>query len=357
MKKNDVLAKSTALSTGSSVGARTSSPVLSEPKRISPARTLKRETSPSNECASPNKKRRCSPDASRLRENLRSRRESLSPLEHKKIGISDGKRRSTTSLDETESKPKLDLPSRHKSLSGTPTAARSLGVSCACPTSSSVDSVRSVSQTTSPQQLLSLYDPYCMGCQGSHLPGNPCLDALKLPNFPLYPFANPSTYPIYAQMLMAARNVNAAAAAVDPAPHVCNWVNADTGNCGKRFASGEELFNHLRTHAISTSSSSSSNFLLSGLDKMAGNPYASYLSQQAAALAAVSPTPNPLNTNFLSRSHSPISRLHSYKATNMLSQLSGLPSLPIAAGMGPYCSPYSMYGQRLGAAASGFSYP
>ena len=155
---------------------------------------------------------------------------------------------------------------------------------------------------------------------------------------------------------MAARNASAVAAAAETSPHVCNWVNAETGSCGKRFATGEELFNHLRTHAIAAPSTNSTNYFLNGLEKMATSPYAAYLSQQA--LAAISPTAsNPVSSNFLSRSHSPLSRFHSYKTSNMLSQLSGLPSLPIAAGMGPYCSPYSVYGQRLGAAASGFSYP
>ena len=358
VKKNDVLVKSCVPSSGSSVSTGATSPGQSEAKRMSPFRTLKRETSPVDDCSSPIKKRRCSPDTIKVRDNVRSHSESLSPHAHGKLSIGE-KRRSTTSLDETDSKAKLEPPTRHKSLPGVSPTSRSFGGPCGCPTSStSGDTPRSTSQTTSPQQLLSLYDPYCMGCQGPHLAGNPCLDAMKLPNFSLYPFANPSTYPIYAQMLMAARNASAAATTVDPTPHVCNWVNADTGNCGKRFSSAEELFTHLRTHAVSASTSSNSNFLVNGLDKMAANPYATYLSQQAAALAAASPSStNPLSANFLSRSHSPMSRFQSYKATSMLSQLSGLPSLPIAAGMSPYCSPYSMYGQRLGAAASGFSYP
>jgi len=304
LKKNDVLVKSNVPSSGSNASTCSTSPGQNEAKQMSPFRSLKRETSPVEDCSSPNKKRRCSPDAVKVRDNLRSHSESLSPLAHGKLNIGE-KRRSTSSLDETDSKTKADAPIRHKSLSGTSPSSRTLGGPCVCPTSStSGDTPRSASQTTSPQQLLSLYDPYCMGCQGPHLAGNSCLDAMKLPNFSLYPFANPSTYPIYAHMLMAARNASAATASVDPAPHVCNWVNADTGNCGKRFASGEELFNHL-----------------------------------------------------LSRSHSPMSRFQTYKASSMLSQLSGLPPFPIAAGMGPYCSPYSMYGQRIGAAASGFSYP
>ena len=355
----DISNKSISSSSGSNMPTRAISPEINEAKRLSPLRSLKRENSPVSEVSSPPKKRRCSPDVVKSRDHFKSHSESLSPVGHKKLSP-DVKRRSTASLDDAETKSKLDQPVRHKSFSAaSPNSSRVLGGACGCPTasSSSTDSSHSTSQTTSPQ-LLSMYDPYCVGCQGHHLAGNPCLDGIKLPSFSLYPFANPSAaYPIYAHMLMAARNASAAAA-VDPSPHVCNWVNADTGSCGKRFSSGEELFNHLRTHAIATTNSSNTNYLMGGLDKMSANPYATYLSQQAAALAAVSPSStNPLGSNFLSRSHSPLSRFHSYKATNMLSQLSGLPSLPVSAGLGPYCPPYSMYGQRLGAAASGFSYP
>ena len=334
----------------------------SDHKRLSPFRPLKRETSPLNDSSSPAKKLRTSPDV-KSRESAKPHA-SLSPLEHRKV--SDGKRRSAVSLDESETKnPKADYTStRHKSLSGaSPNTSRTLGGPGVCPPASSapIESSRTASQETSPQQqLLSLFDPYCMGCHGTHLSGNPCLESMKLPHFPLYPFTNPtSAYPYYAQMLMAARNANAAAT-VEPVPqHVCNWVNSETGSCGKRFATAEELFNHLRTHAVATSSNSNSNYLLNGLDKMAVNPYAAYLSQQAAALAAVSPSSNnPMSANFLTRSHSPLSRFQSYKPSNMFSQLSGLPSLPIAAaGIGPYCSPYSLYGQRIGAGASAFSYP
>uniref|UniRef100_H2YPR3 C2H2-type domain-containing protein n=1 Tax=Ciona savignyi TaxID=51511 RepID=H2YPR3_CIOSA len=128
---------------------------------------------------------------------------------------------------------------------------------------------------------------------------------------------------------------------IDPTPHVCNWVNVGSGNCGKRFATADELFTHLRTHALS--STPATGYMMGGFDKLP-NPYATYLSQQAAALAAVTPS-----TNLLSRSHSPLSRYHPYKTHTLGSQLPTMPSLPIPAGVGPYCSPFALYGQRLGA--------
>ncbi|CAK8673968.1 unnamed protein product [Clavelina lepadiformis] len=335
---------------------------------------LKREKSPTNLCVSPAKRPRASPEVTKPHNLSKPRNNDIKSLptshaapEHKKSISYDAKRRHAHSTDDGESKQKIDTSSiRHRSPSGSsPTNQRGLSGSCGCPsTSSTTDQSLHSTQgiSTSPhQQLMSMYDPYCIGCQGPHVAGNPCLEGLKSPHLQFYPFANPaSSYPFYAQMLMAAtaRTGSAAAAAIDSTPHVCNWVNVGAGSCGKRFATADELFNHLRTHAVgSTNTSSGSNYLMNGLDK-ATNPYAAYFSQQAAAFAAVSPNVStPLTTNFLSRSQSPLSRYHPYKTPNMLSQLSGMPSLPIAAGVGPYCSPFALYGQRLGAAASGYSYP
>nr|CAB3268019.1 zinc finger protein 703-like [Phallusia mammillata] len=351
-------------------------PPMSSPRRgsVSPTNPrcvpLKREKSPVVHSASPAKKSRSSPDSVKSCPDVVKSMESKSdgskvtrPLsDHKRTSVADIKRRHTTSFDESSSKHSADS---HR-LKSSPVASpnRSYSSSCGCPLTTSVSDSRHAthgcsSNSVSPHQanpMLSLYDSFCIGCQGPHVPGSSCYEGLKNTQLPFYPFANPaSTY--YAQMVMAAA---ARSGGLDPMPHVCNWVNVGSGSCGKRFATAEELSNHLRTHALpTTSAASGNNYLLNGLDKLATNPYAAYLSQQAAALAAVSPTAaNPgVASNFLSRSHSPLGRYHPYKSSNMLGQLSAVPPIPIAAGAGAYCSPFALYGQRLGAAAAGFSYP
>ncbi|XP_044757249.1 zinc finger protein Noc [Coccinella septempunctata] len=118
-------------------------------------------------------------------------------------------------------------------------------------------------------------------------------------------------------------------------PYICNWIAGDN-YCGKRFVTSEELLQHLRTHT-------------SGAD---GNPVTS----TASSLL----NPHLFSTAALHRSGypnpplSPLSsaRFHPY----------GKPTLPTSLGaspfsafnpttLGPYYSPYSIYGQRLGAAA------
>lgn len=335
--------------------------------------SVKREKSPSSmACTSPAKKPRSSPDVCRpigeTKDIAKPQQEQTKPLRtalepQKRPSVVDLKRRHASSADEAKAKrPSLDSTTTFQKSSPpvSPSSVRAYSSSCGCPSSTSVtDSSRRGSLSVSPQQvnpLLSLYDPYCISCQGPHVAGNPCYENLKTHQFPFYPFSPASTYPLYAQMFMAAAARNGAA--VDPTPHVCNWVNSGSGSCGKRFATADELFSHLRTHAVSSApANAGSNYLLHGLDKIS-NPYAAYLSQQAAALAAVSPTAAaPVGSNFLSRSHSPLSRYNPYKAPNVLGQLPGVPSIPVGAGVGPYCSPFALYGQRLGAAAAGFSYP
>lgn len=95
-------------------------------------------------------------------------------------------------------------------------------------------------------------------------------------------------------------------------PYVCNWISGET-YCGKRFGTSDELLQHLRTHTTSTD-------LL--------NP-----------LRYPNPPLSPLSA----------SRYHPYSKP-------GLPGLasPFSAfnpTLGPYYSPYALYGQRIGAAA------
>lgn len=158
-----------------------------------------------------------------------------------------------------------------------------------------------------------------------------------------------SAYPgltssLYAQSLLSS-------ASGQGMPYVCNWV-AGSDYCGKRFGTSEELLQHLRSHTSSSDSVAS----------LAG--YASFGLPPPFGLSGypghIPPAHGGLSPNSLRRAYpnipSPLSsvlngsRYHPYK--------SALPGVPSAlqpgqslSSIGPYYSPYSLYGQRIGAAA------
>ncbi|KAK3103039.1 hypothetical protein FSP39_015948 [Pinctada imbricata] len=130
-------------------------------------------------------------------------------------------------------------------------------------------------------------------------------------------------------------------------PFVCNWVSAGNEYCGKRFTSSEELLQHLRTHTAASDTAALSAF--SGLSGLSPALHPGHL-----------PTPGGLSPNSLRRTYptslSPVggllgaSRYHPYKSS-VMSGPSPLPSGQPLSTLGPYYSPYALYGQRLGAAA------
>ncbi|OWF50016.1 zinc finger protein Noc-like [Mizuhopecten yessoensis] len=133
-------------------------------------------------------------------------------------------------------------------------------------------------------------------------------------------------------------------------PFACNWVSAGNEHCGKRFTTSEELLQHLRTHTTASDPLSLA---------------ASYDRYGLAAAAAAGlpglhlPTPGSVSPNSLRRSYptslSPLSglmgssRYHPYKT--MINPQAGLSNAQHHPGLSPYLSHYSLYGQRLGAAA------
>ncbi|KAG8228191.1 hypothetical protein J437_LFUL008629 [Ladona fulva] len=139
----------------------------------------------------------------------------------------------------------------------------------------------------------------------------------------------------------------AAAAAAAGRPYVCNWIAGDS-YCGKRFASSEELLQHLRTHTSLAAGAEGSGGLLSPVASHASllsNPSALHRASASAAAAAAA-------AGYPSAPLSPLSaaaaRYHPYAKP-------GLGASPYSAfnptPLGPYyCSPYSLYGQRMGAA-------
>ncbi|KOX74430.1 Zinc finger protein Noc [Melipona quadrifasciata] len=128
-------------------------------------------------------------------------------------------------------------------------------------------------------------------------------------------------------------------------PYVCNWIAGDS-YCGKRFTTSEELLQHLRSHTSLTGGdhASSSAALLT-------NPHPHPLLSPSAALHRASggsyPTP----------SLSPLSaRYHPYGKPPTGPLPASLAASPYSAfnALGPYYSPYAIYGQRIGAAAINF---
>uniref|UniRef100_A0A6V7JB26 C2H2-type domain-containing protein n=1 Tax=Bracon brevicornis TaxID=1563983 RepID=A0A6V7JB26_9HYME len=199
-------------------------------------------------------------------------------------------------------------------------------------------------------------DPYCTGCQYSMhnaqmmMGAGPCPSGctqcehqkygLAMALSSLGPMPPPSLS--YQQSMAASGR-----------PYVCNWI-AGEAYCGKRFNNSDELLQHLRSHTNLTGS----------------DPAAAAAAAQAALLASQHPAHHPLL--------SPSAALHrtgSYPAPP-LSPLSGRyhpygkpptqAGAPTAAGplpaslaaspysafntLGPYYSPYALYGQRMGAA-------
>lgn len=131
-------------------------------------------------------------------------------------------------------------------------------------------------------------------------------------------------------------------------PFACNWVSAGNEHCGKRFTTSEELLQHLRTHTtVSDPLSLAATYDRYGL--AAGLP----------GLHGHLPTHGSVSPNSLRRNYptslSPLSglmgsgRYHPYKS--MISPPSGLSSAQPHPGLSPYLSHYSLYGQRIGAAA------
>ncbi|XP_044737769.1 zinc finger protein Noc [Chrysoperla carnea] len=207
-------------------------------------------------------------------------------------------------------------------------------------------------------------DPYCTGCQFSMhnqqllmsaaANSGPCPSGCTQCDHQKYGLAMamsslvppgampPSSMPPYPQL---------------GSPYVCNWI-AGESYCGKRFRTSEELLQHLRTHTSIAGSTSAANDAATAV---------STANAQAAAAAASSSLLNPLfSTAALHRAAaaaaagypnpplSPLSaaaRYHPYAKPGLPSTLGASPySAFNPTPLSPYYSPYSLYGQRLGAA-------
>ena len=203
-------------------------------------------------------------------------------------------------------------------------------------------------------------DPYCTGCQysmhnaqmmmaaaaGAQQQAGACpsgctqcdhqkygLMALS----PMGPMPPPGSLAGYPASLAAA-----AAAAGGGRAHVCNWIAGDA-YCGKRFATSEELLQHLRSHTSLAAGGESA----AAAALLAGQHSHPLLSPTAALhrAAAAGSYPPP--------SLSPLSgRYHPYGKPGAGPLPASLAASPYSAfnALGPYYSPYAIYSQRIGAA-------
>ncbi|XP_055386097.1 zinc finger protein Noc [Condylostylus longicornis] len=197
-------------------------------------------------------------------------------------------------------------------------------------------------------------DPYCPGCPYSAhtqqmLMGAPCPSGCTQCEHQKYGLAMAATlgslppgHP-YAAAAAAAAAAQAQQQAQMRSPYVCNWITGDS-YCGKRYNTSDELFSHLR------------------------NAHTGNLSDPAAAAAALaqSQAQSLLSSLFPPRGYptaplSPLSaaRYHPYgKPTSIPPPIPGSAfstggfNPAAAAALGPYYSPYAMYGQRIGSAAA-----
>lgn len=119
-------------------------------------------------------------------------------------------------------------------------------------------------------------------------------------------------------------------------PYVCNWIAGDT-YCGKRFVTSEELLQHLRTHT-----SGSDGTVVTSTASSLLNPHSLFSSSPLHRPGYPNPPLSPLSA----------ARYHPYAKPGMPGSLGASPySAFNPTTLGPYYSPYSVYGQRLGAAA------
>ncbi|TGZ56521.1 Zinc finger protein Noc [Temnothorax longispinosus] len=127
-------------------------------------------------------------------------------------------------------------------------------------------------------------------------------------------------------------------------PYVCNWI-AGESYCGKRFATSEELLQHLRSHTSLTGGDHAA--AAASAAALLGNPHPHPLLSPSTTLHRAS------GGSYPAPSLSPLgARYHPYGKPPTGPLPASLAASPYSAfnALGPYYSPYAVYGQRIGAA-------
>lgn len=184
-------------------------------------------------------------------------------------------------------------------------------------------------------------DPYCTGCPSSphflnKAAGQPCPAGCPQCEREGKSSGSSSSAAAAAAAASSYHAQLAALAAASQMPYVCSWIGGDTPYCGKRFATSDELFQHLRTHTASLPES-----VLT-----------------AAAQGGIPPNHPLFQRTYPTPPLSPLSaaRYHPYGKPSMLPpSLAAAPPGSLASlqmqqhpALAQYFSPYSLYGPRMG---------
>ncbi|KAK6626611.1 hypothetical protein RUM44_009087 [Polyplax serrata] len=189
-------------------------------------------------------------------------------------------------------------------------------------------------------------DPYCTGCQFSMHNANMLMSGGSGSSTPCPSGCTQCDHQKYG---LAAAALGMLPPGLPPSlspyaqlgrPYVCSWMVGDA-YCGKRFTTPDELLQHLRTHTAPTASGdpATTSTMTSLLNSHA--LYSSAALHRAAAAGYPNPPLSPLSA----------ARYHPYTKPGLSGALGASPfSAFNPTALGPYYSPYSMYGQRIGAA-------
>lgn len=177
-------------------------------------------------------------------------------------------------------------------------------------------------------------DPYCTGCQFSVNNHHLLMSNGSCPAGCTQ--CEHQKYNLAMAMALSQQGAGGMPYAQLSRPYVCNWIVGES-YCGKRFGNSEELLQHLRSHTTD------------------GSTPASVASTQASLLNPLNPlfTTAGLRSAYPTAPLSPLSasRYHPYSKAGLPASLGGSPYGAFNPALGPFYSPYAMYGQRLGAAA------
>ncbi|XP_011639564.1 zinc finger protein Noc [Pogonomyrmex barbatus] len=128
-------------------------------------------------------------------------------------------------------------------------------------------------------------------------------------------------------------------------PYVCNWMGGESAYCGKRFATSDELLQHLRSHTSLTGGDHAAAAAAASAAALLGNPHPllspSTTLHRASGGSYPAPSLSPLGARYHPYGKPPTGPLPASLAASPYSAFNAL---------GPYYSPYAVYGQRIGAA-------
>lgn len=178
-------------------------------------------------------------------------------------------------------------------------------------------------------------DPYCTGCQySSHsqqmMMGVPCPQGCTQCDHQKYGLAMamsqlPGSHP-FAQMSK---------------PYGCNWIVGDS-YCGKRFNTTDELIQHMRTHSPNLSDPATAASILAAQQSASlMSPLGYFPGMHRSPYATAAGPLSPMSA----------SRYHPYaKPGGVMPSAASPYGTYNPAALSPYYPPYSLYGQRMGAA-------